>query len=170
MIAASQSCLFFALQALPLGLARSHKGFLIGFSNSTVQGYNLKGKRSFCINLPSPILAMHGLETAQQKIAKCLLVSLANGEATLLFSCIRMSALYLLTCWVCCFRWHLNVCACWQTSACTCICPLKTHRLCYINKPLGNTRHDPSRVHWSTCDCCGCCCCDCCCDCCCCQA
>lgn len=67
------------MQALPLGIAHSHKGFLVGCTNSTVQCFNLKGKRSFCVNLPSPILAMHGLETAQQKIAKCLVVSLANG-------------------------------------------------------------------------------------------
>ncbi|DBA87232.1 TPA: Bardet-Biedl syndrome 1 protein [Trebouxia sp. C0004] len=67
------------LDALPLGIARSHKGFLVGCTNSTVQYFNLKGKRSFCVNLPSPILAMHGLETAQQKISKCLVVSLANG-------------------------------------------------------------------------------------------
>lgn len=70
-----------SLQALPLGIARSHKGFVIGCTNSTVQCYNLKGKRSFCINLPSPILAMHGLEVAQQRIAKCLFLSLANGDA-----------------------------------------------------------------------------------------
>ncbi|KAL0026920.1 hypothetical protein WJX77_011582 [Trebouxia sp. C0004] len=68
------------LDALPLGIARSHKGFLVGCTNSTVQYFNLKGKRSFCVNLPSPILAMHGLETAQQKISKCLVVSLANGD------------------------------------------------------------------------------------------
>ncbi|DBA70591.1 TPA: Bardet-Biedl syndrome 1 protein [Trebouxia sp. C0005] len=68
------------LDALPLGIARSHKGFLVGCTNSTVQCFSLKGKRSFCVNLPSPILAMHGLETAQQKLAKCLVVSLANGD------------------------------------------------------------------------------------------
>ncbi|KAL3141002.1 Bardet-Biedl syndrome 1 protein, variant 2 [Trebouxia sp. C0010 RCD-2024] len=68
------------LDALPLGIARSHRGFVIGCTNSTVQCYSFKGRRTFCINLPSPILAMHGLETPQQRIAKCLVVSLANGE------------------------------------------------------------------------------------------
>ena len=69
------------MQALPLGIARSHRGFVIGCTNSTVQCYSFKGRRTFCINLPSPILAMHGLETAQQRIAKCLVVSLANGTS-----------------------------------------------------------------------------------------
>lgn len=84
------------LQALPLGVARSRGGFLIGCSNSTMQCYSFKGKRTFCINLPSPILAMHGLETAQQRIAKCIVVSLANG-------------IYCL-----CFLWHIEIHACNQ--------------------------------------------------------
>ena len=57
---------------------------MVGCTNSTVQCFSLKGKRSFCISLASPILAVHGLETAQQKIAKCLVVSLANGTAFLI--------------------------------------------------------------------------------------
>lgn len=76
------------LQALPLGIARSHTGFLVGCTNSTVQCFDLKGKRTFCVNLPSPILAMHGLETAQQKIAKCLVVSLANGMSAFVRACL----------------------------------------------------------------------------------
>lgn len=82
-----------AVQALPLGIARSHKGFMVGCTNSTVQCFSLKGKRSFCISLPSPILAMHGLETAQQKIAKCLVVSLANGTAFLILVSLVLLAL-----------------------------------------------------------------------------
>lgn len=46
----------------------------------SLQSYDLKGRRSFAISLPVPILAMHALTPPQQKVAKNFLVSLANGE------------------------------------------------------------------------------------------
>lgn len=72
---------FLYMQTLAVGLVYSNKECVVGCMNYTVQSYNLKGRRSFAINLPAPILAMHGLTPPQQKVAKNLLVSLANGKA-----------------------------------------------------------------------------------------
>lgn len=69
------------MQALAVGLVYSNKECVVGCINQTVQSYNLKGRRTFAISLPAPILAMHALTPPQQKVTKNLLVSLASGKA-----------------------------------------------------------------------------------------
>mmetsp|Transcript_47681 Transcript_47681/g.152835 ORF Transcript_47681/g.152835 Transcript_47681/m.152835 type:complete len:596 (+) Transcript_47681:319-2106(+) len=68
------------LEAQPVGLVRSGKSILVGCMNNVLYSYHIKGKKNYSIYLPASIVAMELLEVVRQRMVKCLVVGMANGE------------------------------------------------------------------------------------------
>lgn len=69
------------LQAVPVGLVCTARSLVVGCLNSSLHSYSLKGKRTYSVTLPSPILSMQLLQLQRQRLVKCTLVGLTNGES-----------------------------------------------------------------------------------------
>jgi len=62
-----------------VGLLRNQKSILIGCMNNTIHNYQMKGRKSYSIFLPSSILAMVPMKTSK-KLQTIFTVALANNE------------------------------------------------------------------------------------------
>ena len=65
---------------MPVGLVCTTRSLVVGCLNSSLHSYSLKGKRTYSVALPSPILSMQLLQLQRQRLVKCTLVGLMNGE------------------------------------------------------------------------------------------
>eukprot|EP00727_Mastigamoeba_balamuthi_P012559 m51a1_g7926 hypothetical protein (555) ;mRNA; f:39757-42289 len=70
------------LEVQPVALVIVNKHIFVGCMNSTVQAYQIRGRKSYTLYMPAPVLAMELLHHPLTN-SKALLVSLGNSEVRL---------------------------------------------------------------------------------------
>ncbi|GMH36088.1 hypothetical protein BSKO_03956 [Bryopsis sp. KO-2023] len=68
------------LESQAVGMARVNKTLVVGCMNNVIHAYNFKGQKQYSLYLPSHVLALIPMEVTSQRLLKCIVVALGNGE------------------------------------------------------------------------------------------
>lgn len=68
------------LEAQAVGIAKVGRLLVVGCMNHVVHAYDFKGQKQYSLYLPSFILALTAMEVTGQRMMKCVVLALKNGE------------------------------------------------------------------------------------------
>lgn len=72
-----------AIESKPIGLVKFEKSIVIAGMDNTVQSFYLKGKKNWCISMPSEICTIAKMEHTKASTKNNVLVAMRNGTIRL---------------------------------------------------------------------------------------
>lgn len=68
------------LEAQAVGMAKVGRTLVVGCINHVVHAYDFKGQKQYSLYLPSFVVALTAMEVMGQRMMKCTVLALKNGE------------------------------------------------------------------------------------------